>query len=152
MVTQNRLPVVFSATVAEFPGWSREWSNLYHGGSKRRQARPTRHLLPHRGAARGGAPLWSEPQEGQVRQDEAEPLVKNLELARWLGFKHPHRIKELISRNNENLGVLTTVVETSGKRGGRPGTTYYLTEEQALFIVTRSETPRAVALIKVSLG
>lgn len=51
-------------------------------------------------------------------------------------------------RWKNSLGeVLVTVTKTS-TTGGRPGEEFWLTEEQALFLVTKSDTPNAVALTK----
>lgn len=81
-----------------------------------------------------------------------DPLVKDLELARWLGFGTDYKIRDLISRWSNELGeVFTTAVKTS-ERGGRPGREYHLTEEQALFIAAKSETPRATQILKAMIA
>lgn len=106
-----------------------------------------------------------------TRNEVGEPLVKDLELARWLGFENQYKIRDLVQRHAHNLGevvsmvektssrdvlrhgaakpgeVSATVAETS-KQGGRPGKTYYLTEQQALFIAAKSETSRATEVLK----
>lgn len=83
-----------------------------------------------------------------VRFDhEQEPRIRDLDLAEELGFEHPHRIRSLIQRiapKLAELGVLTTVVKTSGAKGGRPGTEYWLNRKQALLVAVKSETPKAL--------
>jgi hypothetical protein len=81
---------------------------------------------------------------------DREPLVSDEVLAQRLGFDRPRKIKDMIRRhiadgNINPFAVRTTVGQTSG---GRPGTLYCLDEADALFIVTRSETTKAVALTK----
>lgn len=74
---------------------------------------------------------------------DGEPRIRDLDLAEKLGYEHPHRIRELIEKNSNRLGVLTRTVKTSGRAGGRPGIEYWLTERQALFVTTQSRTERA---------
>lgn len=78
--------------------------------------------------------------------DPEEPLARDLDVAKWLGYQDVHKIRELITRHAEDLGPLVsaTVAETPG----RPGRTYYLTEEQVLYLIAKSETPRAGAVLK----
>lgn len=84
--------------------------------------------------------------------DGREPLVRDLELARWLGFGTDYKVRDLIGRWVPELGeVLTMAVKTSD-RGGRPGREYHLTEEQALFIAAKSETPRATQILKAMIA
>ena len=83
-----------------------------------------------------------------------EPRVYDLDLARWLGFTDPHKVRALIRRNIDAghlPGVSATVAETS-PRGGRPGAEYFLTEAEALFIATRSETPKSIAVTKTMIA
>ncbi len=74
---------------------------------------------------------------------DGEPRIRDLDLAEKLGYEHPRRIRELIEKNTSRLGVLTRTVQTPGATGGRPGTEYWLTERQALFVTTQSRTERA---------
>lgn len=57
--------------------------------------------------------------------------------------------KDLIAPNRTELevfGVLGKRPITSGPRGGRPGTAFYLNEEQALLVCLLSRTERAKAV------
>ncbi len=86
-----------------------------------------------------------------IRDFDGEPRMRDLDIAMALEFEHPRRVRQLIERNMDELlsfGVCTTVVQTHGPQGGRPGTEYWLNEEQALFICTRSEAKGAIALTK----
>ncbi len=77
-----------------------------------------------------------------------EPRVHDLRLAEALGFAHPRQIRELISRNREELerygpaSCHTTVVDRP-QGGGSTATEYWLTEGQALLVCIKSETARA---------
>lgn len=83
--------------------------------------------------------------------DNDQPRMRDLDLARELGFGRPRDVRQLIERY-ETAGILNdirvcgTVPQTPG---GRPGREYWLTEEQALFIVAKSETPKATAMLQV---
>lgn len=80
-----------------------------------------------------------------LREHENEPRVFDLDLAERLGFEHPYRIRELVSRHRramERFGILTVVVKKTGERG-RPANEYWLNEKQAYFICTKSEASRA---------
>lgn len=75
-----------------------------------------------------------------------EPCVSDTELASHLGFCDKYKIRSLITRNLTELQrfgqVSATVAETS-PTGGRPGKAYLLNRKQALYLCTKSETPRA---------
>ncbi|PCI32356.1 MAG: hypothetical protein COB54_07610 [Alphaproteobacteria bacterium] len=74
----------------------------------------------------------------------------DLTLAEALGFDRPRDIRKLITRWDETLSefgeVCSTVARTAGSKGGRPAKAYFLTEEQAVFIATKSETANATQL------
>lgn len=80
------------------------------------------------------------------------PRVRDVDLAVRLGYERPAKIRELIRRlvssgSLNGFGVIPTVGQTS-ERGGRPATEYWLTEEQALMVVARSETPKATEILR----
>lgn len=79
---------------------------------------------------------------------EDRPLVLDLSLAEKLGFERPRKIRELIKRWESELGEVCPTVGQTSEKGGRPSTEYWLTEEQALFIVAKSETPKAVEILR----
>lgn len=75
-----------------------------------------------------------------------EPRVRDLDLAERLGFDRPRDIRKLIERHKaeiDSYGVCATVAQTSGPRGGRPTTEFYLNEEQSLMLATVSNAPAA---------
>lgn len=94
----------------------------------------------------GTALITSELSAADLTSMEGEPRVLDIRLAEALGFLAPHRIRALIRRHHSALAALgrvsTTVVETSAK-GGRPGKAFWLTKKQALYVCTKSETPKA---------
>jgi hypothetical protein len=76
------------------------------------------------------------------------PRVKDLDLAAFLGFSRATDIRKLIKRWESSLeGICATVAQNTGKRG-RPSEAYLLTEEQALFIVAKSDTSRATEMLR----
>lgn len=77
---------------------------------------------------------------------EGELRILDTDLAVRLGFADPAQIRKLIKRHEGNLaqmGVISTVEITTGTKGGRPGTAYYLNRKQAIFITAKSETAEA---------
>ena len=87
-----------------------------------------------------------------VTVDADAPRVRDIDLAVRLGYERPRAIRDLIERliTSKNLNgseVRRTVRQTS-ERGGRPATEYWLTEEQALMVVARSETPKATEILR----
>jgi hypothetical protein len=83
--------------------------------------------------------------------DPQEPLARDLDLAAWLGYERPRDIRKLIERHADALGVCATVAQTSGPDGGRPTEVYLLREDQVLYLVAKSETPRASELLKMMI-
>lgn len=82
-----------------------------------------------------------------------EPLILDEDLGERLGFDRPRKVRDLVRRHRAEGNVAPIeVCPTVGQTGGRPTTKFYLTEADALFIVTRSETPRAVALTREMIG
>lgn len=83
-------------------------------------------------------------------EPDAEPEIADADLAVRLGLPL-RKLRELSSRH-ENAGninprkVYPTVGES--KKGGRPSCERFYGEADALFLVTRSERPEAVALTK----
>lgn len=80
-----------------------------------------------------------------------EPMVADEVIAAHVDLPL-HKLRQLSARH-ERAGhiapeVSTTVVET----GGRPGRRRLYTEPDALFLVTRSHTPRAVEMTKVMIA
>lgn len=78
---------------------------------------------------------------------DGTPRVLDVVVAERLGFDRPRDIRKLIERNLaeiEAFGVCATVAQTSGALGGRPGTEYWLNEEQALLISILARTPKAI--------
>lgn len=71
---------------------------------------------------------------------------RDLDIAEWLGFETPHKIRHLIDRHLKELrrhGVLSTLDETPDPTGGRPSQAYWINFQQALVVCTLSRTPRA---------
>lgn len=80
------------------------------------------------------------------------PLAKDLDVARWLGFSDLHKIRNLIGRHFESLGEVSATMAETSEKGGRPGNEYYLTREQVLYLAAKSETPRAVEVLKTMIA
>lgn len=90
------------------------------------------------------------------RHGQEEMLAKDLDLARWLGFANPHSIRKLIDRYTDELGGLFSAMEknaaSDGSERGRLGRTYYLTEQQALYLIAKSDTPKASEWLKLMIA
>jgi hypothetical protein len=103
-----------------------------------------------------------------VRVDGAElhfasagecPRVRDLDLAGWLGFERPRKVRELV-RRMEGEGKLAGVNwrPTMGRQPVGPGgkgvrefetLEAWLTREEALLVATQSGTPRAWAITRI---
>jgi len=80
-----------------------------------------------------------------------EPLVRDLDLADYLGYEDRHKIRDLITRHASGLGEVSAIVAETSPRGGRPGRVNYLNEEQALYICAKAETPKANEVLKTMI-
>lgn len=81
----------------------------------------------------------------------AEPRIHDLKLAKALGYKRAQDIRNLILRHIETLESFGPIFRKHGKIGrGRPGTDYYLTKKQALYITAKSDTERA-AMVTIEM-
>lgn len=82
------------------------------------------------------------------RTEGSEPLVRDEDYARWLGFSRPRDIRALIktmisAKKLNDVAVRGLAPQTTG---GRPGREFWLTRTQALLVATQSDTPRAWAM------
>lgn len=82
----------------------------------------------------------------RVEVVEGELRVRDLDLAEVLGMKAPYAIRRIIEKHLPGE-VLDRGSKTS-PLGGRPGREFWLTEEQALIVVTKSDTPRAAEITR----
>lgn len=84
-----------------------------------------------------------------ITEYNGQPRVRDLDLAKALEFEDPHKIRNLIKRHKsalEQMGLISATVAENTTGRGRPGATYYMNEEQAVFICTKSNTPKATAI------
>lgn len=91
--------------------------------------------------------------------DDDAPRIRDVDLAERLGFGQPRDIRKVIARHValENISPVSRamVARQRTKHGGEREYTvaeYWLTEEEALFITTQSETKRAVFITKVMIA
>lgn len=80
---------------------------------------------------------------------ESEPRIRDLALARRLGFGRARDIRRVIERCREtlaNLGEVRAQMAKPSRKGGRATEVFWLTEKQALFVIARSDTPTAAAV------
>jgi len=84
-----------------------------------------------------------------VEVRDEEPVIEDTVLALHLEVDRRH-LRELIRqhRNSANIKPIPNMSASPTKSRGRPGEGFFLTESDALFIVTRSSAPKAVALTK----
>lgn len=85
---------------------------------------------------------------------DGEPLARDVDVARWLGFERERKIRELIERHRPSLGEVSPYrgAKPSSPSGGRPGSGSLLTEAQALYLAAKSETPNAVQVLKTMIA
>lgn len=82
--------------------------------------------------------------------DDKEPRIKDVELGERLKYSRPIRIRQVIQelvksgKLKDVLFVTDAVKNPEGR--GRPGKAFYLTEVQAVIVITNSGTPTANAL------
>ena len=76
-----------------------------------------------------------------------EPEIPDDAIASRLGME-VRRLRELSERHEKAGNITPRVCRTVRQTGGRPGIARFYTEADALFLVTRSEAPQAVALTK----
>ena len=80
---------------------------------------------------------------------EGELRIRDIDLAKRLGFANPIDIRKLVRRYEADLaqGVLATVAKTSDdRRGGRPAIEYYLNRRPAHLITSSGGHSRAPKL------
>jgi hypothetical protein len=84
-----------------------------------------------------------------VEVRDEEPVIEDTVLAAHLEVDRRH-LRELIRqhRDSSNIKPIPNMSAAPTKSRGRPGEGFLLTEPDALFIVTRSSAPKAVALTK----
>jgi hypothetical protein len=77
--------------------------------------------------------------------------MPDLRLAEALGFDRPRNFRKLLQTHESGLASYSRVccvAEQTSELGGRPGSQYWLTIPQALFICTKSEAPRAQEVVR----
>lgn len=77
------------------------------------------------------------------------PRIHDLRLAEALGFQYRYDIRQLIRKHAsalKNFGELVFGAAPKTSKGGRPGKEYWLNEEQALYICTKSDAPNAIRI------
>lgn len=80
------------------------------------------------------------------RQADGELRISDVELAEKLGYADVTVFRRLIRKYVDllnKINVLHFRTVTHGAKGGRPTQAYWLTEAQALFIISRSDMPIA---------
>lgn len=92
--------------------------------------------------ARVGAWTFTVPGEAGT-----EPEIPDTALAEKLGMTL-HHLRELSARHEKAENIAPRVYRTVRFNRGRPGKQRFYNEADALFLVTRSETPKAIALTK----
>lgn len=93
-------------------------------------------------------------------EGEDEPRIRDLDLAERLQYRESRLIRKLIKRLIDDgflacIHVRSTVERTSMPRGGVRETEvqeYYLTEAEALLVISRSETVAATRIMQEVIG
>lgn len=79
---------------------------------------------------------------------DGEPRINDLRLGEALGFARPRVIRELVTRNKEELITYGSLAARHGKSRGQSFTEYFLNEGQALLICMFAKTIAAAAVRK----
>jgi hypothetical protein len=89
------------------------------------------------------------------RQDDGEARVSDVEMAERLGYPEVKNFRALIQKHAKTLNkfnVLRVQREITPGQSGRPSVSFFLTEQQAIYVVAKSEAPLAteitVAIVK----
>jgi hypothetical protein len=88
-----------------------------------------------------------------IRSGEAR--VRDLIVAKRLGFSDPHSIRRIIDGNRQSLERFGELISEADRKSGagRPSNSFYLNKRQALFVTAKSNTPAAadvtVAMVEV---
>ena len=82
------------------------------------------------------------------RQDDGEPRISDVEMAERLGYANIRDFRFLIRRHIKTLNQFNQVraVRSRNEIGGHSFIAYSLTEQQAIYIVAKSEQPLAVEI------
>lgn len=82
------------------------------------------------------------------RQDDGEPRVGDVEMAERLGYANVKDFRALILRHSKTLKQFNVLraVRDRNENGGRPVTTYSLTEQQAIYVIAKCEMPTAIEI------
>lgn len=98
-------------------------------------------------------PVEHNGNEWLLYRSDGAPMVKDLDVARWLGFERLREFRRLIERHLESLGEVSRYRDAKppSPSGGRPGAGYLLREEQALYLAAKSETPNARQVLKAMI-
>lgn len=95
-------------------------------------------------------PLW--------KGESGVVLARDMDVAVWLEYSRGRNFRQLIERHSPNLGELRCTMQLCADDQGhtvaeidRPGNEYYLTREQVLYLVAKSETSKATELLKAMI-
>lgn len=87
-----------------------------------------------------------------IQDFDGEPRIRDIDLAARLGMKQPLNIRQSIKIHTPELslhgGVFMQAVKTS-KKGGRPGSAYFLNEPQCLLLCMWANTTKAADVRKM---
>jgi P63C domain len=80
------------------------------------------------------------------RQDDGELRISDAEMADRLGYSTVKDFRSLVRRHAKTLNKFNVLraVQHRNEMGGRPSFEYFLTEQQAIFVVAKSEMPKAI--------
>lgn len=82
------------------------------------------------------------------RDSNGAEVMRDLDIAAALGLADLHKIRSLIKKHMPELGEVSAHQAETPATGGRPAISYYLTEEQALYIAAKCRTKAATAQLK----
>jgi hypothetical protein len=88
--------------------------------------------------------------------DDGVPRVRDVDLGEWLGMKRPSNIRQNIKDlirdgflNDSEVARRACIQEMPGGHGTREFIEFWLTEPQATIVTARSNSPKAVGMVKM---
>jgi prophage antirepressor-like protein len=74
---------------------------------------------------------------------DGEPRTRDTDVAERLGYERPRAIRQIIERNRDEIEAFGSLATRRGESRGQEYEEYWLTEEQALLVASRSDAPNA---------
>ncbi|MBX3543756.1 hypothetical protein [Chelatococcus sp.] len=85
--------------------------------------------------------------EISLTEIDGEPRARDIDIAQRLGFSRPRAIRQIIDRYEADLLAFGSLATRCGELRGQKFNEFWLNEEQALYIASKSDAPMAPAVL-----